>query len=141
MSSIAAQYVVDNEQNKSKYRLFTPKGKIKGLAVVERETIDGTSKFDFEWLRTEIFVPSISRKAKIELKNIVSERKEKDIMLEITYITPEMLKGKYLSTNEEFAVPSNKKVAKITFLGISPEYSGIKTLAKVETSKPIDIND
>ena len=42
MSSIAAQYVVDNEQNKSKYRLFTPKGKIKGLAVVERETIDGT---------------------------------------------------------------------------------------------------
>ena len=43
-----------------------------------------------------------------------------------------MLKGKYLSTNEEFAVPSNKKVAKITFLGISPEYSGIKTLAKVD---------
>ncbi len=175
MSSIPAQYVVDNEQNEGVYKRHNSKGNLTGLVVVKRRILEDVitevpeydigkvdsddeietreidiaenngsrafkktpleeiqSLYEEEWLETEIIVPHVSREGKYKLRDATPGQ---GLVMKIDYITLDDFHEKYklfLDPNEKFTSTNNRKVARIRLIGISPEYSGIKTLAKVD---------
>jgi hypothetical protein len=144
MSSIAAQYVIDNEQERGKYRRFNSKGKITGLALVTREFIPITEtpvikergiKYkpitdELESLKAEILIPHLSRKGKARFEeSFLFEDQYLDISFD--HIKREKVQ-KYLATGEVFTVPKSGSVARITVTGIPSEYSALELLANID---------
>lgn len=128
MSSIAAQYVVDNEQDKSVYTRPGPSGKVTGLALITRENIpySENKKENLEFLKAEILIPHLSKEGRERLNDIIVEQ---GLTLEIDYIGCKEIKD-YIK--EDFSILSNGKVARLTIRGLSPEYSGINILSEVD---------
>jgi hypothetical protein len=127
MSSITAEYIIANCQDRAKYRRKSD-GKITGFAMSTSEEIPDA---DAENLKAEILIPQLSREGKKRIKEVFSD--EQGIDLKFDYIKREDAEKRYLKSGEEFAVPSGKKLARITITGLPFDYYSPNILADIDT--------
>ena len=127
MSSITAEYVIVNCQDRAKYRRKSD-GKITGFAMSTSEEIPD---IDAENLKAEILIPQLSREGRKKIKEIFSDEQGVDVKFD--YIKREDAEKKYLKPEEKFAVPPNKKLARITITGLPFGVDSPNTLANVDT--------
>jgi hypothetical protein len=147
MASIAAQYLIDNEQDRSKYRRFNSKGEINGLVLVSREVLkiptnisvlkkeENSTTFkpysdSIENLKAEILIPHLSRKGKARFEKYFCF-KEQHLNVSFEHVKHEDVK-KYLAEGELFAIPKRGKTTKIIITGIPSEYSALDMLANID---------
>lgn len=156
MSSIATQYLIDNEQDRSKYRRFNSRGNITGLVLVTREFIPSvipdkkeknkpkreiedyrkTAAYrpyadELETLKVEILIPQLSRRVKARFEENLLFEKDQEMDIRFDHIKGEEVK-KYLSKEEKFTVPSSGSVAKIIVTGLPADYSALEELSEVD---------
>jgi hypothetical protein len=126
MSSITAEYVIVNCQDRAKYRRKSD-GKVTGFAITKT---DEYPELDAETLKTEVLVPHISREGKKRIKEVFSEEQGADVKFD--YIKREDAEPKYLKPGETFAVPSGEKLARITVSGLPADYKTLDSLADLD---------
>ncbi len=158
MSSIAAQYAVDNEQDEGIWKRV--RKKVTGFAKVVREVsqiptylvkdkdeekiLGGIKEeesreevikeaelpSETEWLKTSIIVPYISKNGKKRIAKICDKQ---ELDLRFDRIKGEEAEKQYLKPGEIFLASGDGRITQITITGVSPEYSGIDILADVDT--------
>jgi len=126
MSSITAEYVIVNCQDRAKYRRRDNE-KVTGFAMTTTEEIP---ELDVETLKTEVLVPHISREGRKRINEVFSEEQGVDVKFDL--IKREDAESKYLKPGETFAVPSSKKLARITISGLPAEYKTLIPLANLD---------
>jgi len=128
MSSITAEYVIVNCQDRAKYRR-KDNDKVTGFAITTTQEFPESNA---EALKTEVLVPHLSREGKKRIKEIFLD--EQGVDLRIDYIEREEAEKKYLQKGETFAVPQGKKLARITLLNLPAEYETLDPLAVLDTT-------
>jgi hypothetical protein len=126
MSSITAEYVIVNCQDRAKFRRKDD-GRITGFAITTTEEIP---EYDAEFLKQEILIPHISREGRKRIKQVFSD--EQGVKVKIDYVKRDDAEKKYLKPGEVFAVPEGKKLARITVSGLPGEYSSLDPLADID---------
>ena len=127
MSSITAEYVIVNCQDRAKYRRQGD-GKVTGFAIT---TTQEYPELDAETLKTEILVPHISREGKKRIREVFSEEQGVDVKFD--YIKREEAEKMYLQSEEAFAVPPGKSLARVTMSGLPGNIETRDFLAPIDT--------
>jgi hypothetical protein len=127
MSSITADYIITNCQDRAKYRR-SDDDKITGFAMSSAEEIPDT---DAETLKSEILIPQLSREGRKRIREVFSENQGIDVKFD--YIKREDAEKKYLKPGEVFAVPKSKKLARITITGLPFNFYSPDILADIDT--------
>jgi len=127
MSSITADYIITNCQDRAKYRRRSD-GKITGFAMSTTEEIPSQ---DSETLTSEILIPQLSMEGKKRIREIFADDQSIDVRFD--QIKREDAEKRYLKTGEAFAIPQGKKLARITISGLPAEYETLGLLATLDT--------
>ena len=127
MSSITADYIITNCQDRAKYRRRSD-GKITGFAMSTTEEIPGQ---DSDTLTSEILIPQLSREGKKRIREIFSDDQSIDVRFD--NIKREDAEKKYLKPGEAFAIPQGKKLARITITGLPFDFHSPDILADIDT--------
>lgn len=127
MGSIPAQFVIVNCQDRAKYRR---KDKYKRVTQFAMSTAEEIPEADAEILKQEILIPHLSREGRKRVREVFSE--EQGITVKFDYIKREDAERKYLKLDEVFAIPANKKLARITISGLPVDYHTLDPLADID---------
>jgi hypothetical protein len=126
MSSITAEYVIVNCQDRAKYRRKSD-GKVTGFAMTTTEEIP---EFDAETIKTEILVPHLSREGRKRIKEVFSDEQCVDVKFD--YIKREDAEKKYLQKEETFSVPPGKSLARVTISCLPADYKTLDPLTDLD---------
>ncbi|NIO44003.1 MAG: hypothetical protein GTN36_00395 [Candidatus Aenigmarchaeota archaeon] len=163
MSSIAAQYIIDNEQEKGRYVRLGRRGIITGIVNVSREILRfpyPTSETEEVDLQEIIENEFLEEPEKIERREIDGKETGEIEMLKVDIIVPYLSeKGKsrllnatsdqgldldvkcierdevkkYLLPGENFVTTNSGKLKKIRVTGVQTDYTDLPILTQIDT--------
>jgi hypothetical protein len=126
--SIPLEYMIINCQDRAKYRRKDD-DKVTGFSIATSEEIPGQ---DAETAKVEWLVPHLSREGKKGIEKVFSYDPTIDVRFD--YVKREIAEKIYLKPGESFAVPEDKKLARIIVskLPALPESESLPHVADVD---------
>lgn len=124
--SIPFHYMIVNCQDRTKLRRKTD-SKVTGISISTSEEIPDQ---DAEIAKVEWLVPHLSREGKKRIEYVFLN--DKAVEVKFDYIKRDIAEKKYLKPGESFAVPEEKKLARITLTRLPISLEPLPQLADID---------